>query len=216
MLRAFTSMFACGALLLVGSPAQGTTARPEMGQSNTASCDLATASSWINRWFAAWELTSKEILHLPDAAPPTVVFYDSSCVYTTSDVTVAARPVDHGPLLRGAKLPWRTALHRDSLTLPDASRVPVQLMSFANSDRRTGPFFVMAAPPYWAQRGARGPGSPRSSFTNSRTRVRSRAWRRRVRDARRHIPLARGRRPVGGSRVARASGGWRTDPHRRQ
>ena len=144
-----TSMFACGVLLLVGSTANEATARPAMGQSNVAPCDLTTASSWINRWFAAWELTSKQILHLPDAPPPHVVFYDSSCVYTTSEVTVAAPPVDNGPMLRGAKLPWRVALHGGSLTLPNASRVPVQLMSFANSDRKTGPFFVMAAPQYW-------------------------------------------------------------------
>jgi hypothetical protein len=152
VIRTFATTCACGALLLVGSPAQGVTAKSDRGRSNVASCDLAAASSWINRWFAAWELTSKQILHLPDAPPPTVVLYDSSCVYTTSEVTVAAPPVDNGPVLQGAKLPWRAALHGDSLTLPDASRVPVQLMSFANSDRKTGPFFVMAAPHYWGPR----------------------------------------------------------------
>lgn len=115
-------------------------------------CDLAAASPWITRWFEAWELTSREILKLPDAPPPNVIFYDSACVYTTCGVTVAGPPGDDGPTLRGTKLPWRVAAHDDSLTLPDSSRVPVQLMSFANFDRRTGPFFVMAAPRYWAQK----------------------------------------------------------------
>lgn len=100
-------------------------------------CDVAAAGPWISRWFDAWELTSREILRLPDAPPPTVVFYDSACVYTTS----------------GATLALRAFAHDDSLTLPDSSRVPVQLMSFTSFDRRTGPFFVMAAPSYWAQKG---------------------------------------------------------------
>src|SRR5687768_3162817 len=34
------------------------------------SCDLTAASPWIRRWFDAWELTSREILKLPDAEPP--------------------------------------------------------------------------------------------------------------------------------------------------
>jgi hypothetical protein len=81
------------------------------------------------------------------------VFYDSSCVYTTSDVTVGGVAAGNGPTLHGTKLPWRSARHGGTLTLPDSSTVPVQLMSFANVDRKTGPFFVMAAPDYWAQLG---------------------------------------------------------------
>ena len=56
-------------------------------QSKAPTCDLAPASPWISRWFAAWELTSREIMHLPDVPPPNFVFYDSVCVYTTLAVT---------------------------------------------------------------------------------------------------------------------------------
>jgi len=43
--------------------------------------------------------------------------------------------------------------HGDTLTLRNAKRVPVQPMSLAESDRRTGPFFVMAAAEYRTQAG---------------------------------------------------------------
>jgi hypothetical protein len=114
-------------------------------------CTMLAASPWIQKWFDAWELTSQEILRLPDAPPPTIVFYDSSCVYTTSAVTAGDIAPEDGPTLRGAKLPWRAAAHGDSITLPTASRIPVQLMSFTTTDRKTGPFFVMAAPSYWVK-----------------------------------------------------------------
>ena len=114
---------------------------------------MAAASPWIERWFAAWDLTSRRILRLPDVPAPEVVFYDSTCVYTTSGVTAGgAEPVD-GPAWRGAKLPWRALAHHGSLTLPDSSQAPIQLMSFTNSAPQTGPFFVMAAPAYWAEMG---------------------------------------------------------------
>ena len=62
-------------------------------------------------------------------------------------------PASDGPAFQGAKLSWRTAKHGDTLTLPNATKLRVQLMSFASSSPRTGPFFVMAAPDYWDRAG---------------------------------------------------------------
>ena len=141
-----------GSLSLVGCATQRAVQRPALPvRSNAASCDLGAASPWISRWLAAWELASNEILHLPDAPPPNIVFYDSSCVYTTLEVSARAIPPEEG--LQGTPLPWRAFAHNDSITLPDLSKIPVRLMSFANMDRKTGPYFVMAAPDYWAQNG---------------------------------------------------------------
>jgi len=50
-------------------------------------CSVSAARPWITRWLAAWELTSRDILKLPDAPAPNIVFYDSACVYTTSGVS---------------------------------------------------------------------------------------------------------------------------------
>ncbi len=122
-------------------------------QPTVSACDLATAGVWVRRWVAAWDLTSRQILRLPDAPTPNLVFYDSSCVYTTSRVTAGVAPTVRGTAIPGTKLPWWSARHNGTLTLPDSKKVPLQLMSFAASDQRTGPFFVMAAPDYWRQAG---------------------------------------------------------------
>lgn len=118
-------------------------------ESPGSACSIPDARPWITRWLSAWELTSRDILKLPAAPAPIFVFYDSACVYTTSAVTAGGAAAADGPMLQGAKLPWRAAAHDDSLTLPDGSRLPVALMSFARSDQATGPYFVMAAPSYW-------------------------------------------------------------------
>ena len=115
-----------------------------------APCDVQTARSWIERWFGAWELASRAILRLPGAPPPEIVFFDAACVYTTASVTAAAAPPVAGPLLAGAELPWRALPHDGSFVLPDGSAVPVQLMTFTSASPGGGPFFVMAAPSYWA------------------------------------------------------------------
>lgn len=116
-------------------------------------CSINAASPWIETWLDAWELASREILHLPDAPPPEIVFYDSLCVYTTSALTAGGLAPVTGPALHGKPLPWRALPHHGSLTLPDSSEVPIQLMSFTNVAKPSGPFFVMAAPAYWAQKG---------------------------------------------------------------
>ena len=116
-------------------------------------CSVEAARPWITRWLAAWELTSRDLMKLPAAPAPNIVFYDSACVYTTSSLSAAGAAPVAGPTLLGAPLPWRAIAHGDSLTLPDGSSVPVQLMSYTSVDKKTGPYFVMAAPSYWAQQG---------------------------------------------------------------
>jgi len=145
--KGVTKRFLLPALLLMTHPLAVSAEAPVPG------CSAPGASPWITRWLAAWEFTSRDILQIPDAPPPSIVFYDSACVYTTSGVTAGGAPPGDGPALRGAKLPWRAIAHGDTLTLPDGSHVPVQLMSFTNVDKKTGPFFVMAAPSYWNQKG---------------------------------------------------------------
>ena len=110
---------------------------------------MSVASPWIEKWFGAWDLVSRRLLDLPNAPAPQIVFFDSTCVYTTSPVAAHGTPTVSGPKLRGAKLPWHVVAHGGSITLPDSSTTTVQLMSFASSTERTGPFFVMCAPQVW-------------------------------------------------------------------
>ena len=117
----------------------------------TVSCDIAAASPWIEHWFGAWELASRQILKLPAAPAPEIVLYDGTCAWTTSVPGAERAPVVAGPQVGGESLPWRAFLHGGTLTLPDGSTTPIQLMSFTASAKETGPFFVMAAPAYWAE-----------------------------------------------------------------
>ncbi|HKO57242.1 MAG TPA: hypothetical protein VJ276_15305 [Thermoanaerobaculia bacterium] len=139
--------------LVAGGCASGGAVPHAAAQPAAASCDLAAAGPWIARWFTAWQLTSREILRLPDAPLPDLVFYDGACVYTTSRVTAGVSSNARGAAVPGVGLEWWAAKHEGSLTLPSSKKLPVQLMSFADSDKESGPFFVMAAPAYWAQTG---------------------------------------------------------------
>lgn len=116
-------------------------------------CDMNAATPWITKWFDAWRLTTQEILHIDGGKPPELVFFDANCVYTTSPVSGADAPLSTGPDLLGTPLPWRTKPHGGTLTMPNGTTLPVALMSFASGDPKTGPYFVMAAPDYWAQSG---------------------------------------------------------------
>src|SRR6185503_10324713 len=70
-------------------------------------CKVSSASPWITRWLDAWELTARDILRLPESPAPTLVFYDSACVYTTSEVSAGGAPAVDGPALYGTRLRWR-------------------------------------------------------------------------------------------------------------
>jgi len=96
-------------------------------------CDINAAQPWIQHWLGAWNFTSRQILHLPDAPLPNIIFFDNTCVYTNV----------------GGK--WHATPHGGTITLPNKKTVPVQLMSFADADEKSGPFFVMAAPEFWKQ-----------------------------------------------------------------
>lgn len=122
-------------------------------------CSMSAASAWIGRWLAAWEFTAKRVLKLSGAPPPEILFYDASCVYSTSAVSGLGLEVQRGPSLSGVELPWRTYAHGGTITLPDSSRRPVQLMALMALTALTAPkgdrgaFFVMAAPEFWARAG---------------------------------------------------------------
>ena len=142
------------AMLLLASTCLARAASPkDSAPAPLPACDLAAATPWISGWLAAWDLTSRDILRLPDAPPPTIVFFDTTCVYTNSAVAAGGARARKGPALRGRPLEWRVATHGDSLTLPNGKHVEVALLSFTSSDKVTGPFFVMAAPSYWERAG---------------------------------------------------------------
>jgi hypothetical protein len=147
---ALPALFACSA---------PRTPPPKSSANAPAVCSMPTARPWIERWFAAWELTANSILRLAEvtspgpAETPEIVFFDATCAYTTSARTALGAPPVDGPSLRGVELPWRALAHGGSLTLPDAEQLPVALSTFTNVTEGARPFFVMAAPSFWEENG---------------------------------------------------------------
>ena len=125
------------------------------GQSNAddQKRDLAFYNA-THKWFSAWKLVSKEIYKIERVRPVEFVFFDDKYVYSTSAITIKnGRPV-MGNNLMNLKFQWKKELHNDSLTLPDKSVVPINLMSFAAeipTERKS--FFVMPLLNFWQQAG---------------------------------------------------------------
>ncbi|MGV0751396.1 hypothetical protein [Empedobacter brevis] len=107
------------------------------------------------KWFSAWEFVSKEIYKVQEVTPVEFVFFDDAFVYATSSVTIAKGDDVKGPDLMNLRLRWKKKLHNGSLTLPDKSVIPVNLMSFAAeiSDGNNASYFVMPLPDFWKQAG---------------------------------------------------------------
>lgn len=115
--------------------------------------DLAFYNA-THKWFSAWKLVSKEIYKIKKVRPVEFVFFDNKYVYSTSAITIKnGRPVI-GNNLMNLKFEWKKELHNDSLTLPDKSVVPINLMSFAAEiPTEDKSFFVMPLPIFWQQAG---------------------------------------------------------------
>ena len=144
LLAALTQVMACAS---APPPARATT--PAVA---AVTCTIGGTEPWVGSWLRAWEFTSGTILKLPPATPPDLVFFDATCVYTTSARSASAVPGSSGPTLHGRSLAWRAASHTGTITMPDGNSAPAQLMSFAAAGD-DGPFFTMAAPDIWAKAG---------------------------------------------------------------
>lgn len=125
------------------------------GQSKTdeQKRDLAFYNA-TNKWFSAWKLVSKEFYKIEKVRPVEFVFFDDKYVYSTSTITIINGSPVTGNNLMNLKFQWKKELHHNSLTLPDKSVVPINLMSFAAEIPTEGKsFFVMPLPSFWEQGG---------------------------------------------------------------
>jgi hypothetical protein len=112
----------------------------------------------VAKWFAAWQLVSKEIYGLDTTRPVEFVFFDEKHVYSTSGISVPGGELIEGPALVGKKLIWKKDFHLGKITLPDKQTVPVGLMSFASPLKAedSNAFFVMPLPEFWKTAGVEG------------------------------------------------------------
>ena len=125
------------------------------GQNNTEQKRDIAFYNATSKWFSAWKLVSKDIYKVEKVRPVEFVFFDDKFVYSTSATTVKKGKSVKGCNLMNLSFQWKKALHNDTIVLPDKSRVPIGLMSFAAEmpDERDKSFFVMPLPGYWKSSG---------------------------------------------------------------
>ena len=109
----------------------------------------------VAKWFAAWELMSKQVYGLDTLRPVEFVFFDNTNIYSTSAVSVANGEPVEGPALFGKKMNWKKDTLGATIILPDKQVVAVGLMSFASPLQGEGKnaFFVMPLPGFWKAAG---------------------------------------------------------------
>lgn len=126
------------------------------GQSNNndKKRDLAFYNT-VCKWFSAWNLVSKDIYKIYKVRPVEFVFFDDKYVYSTSNITIKKGSTIKGSNLMNLKFQWKKELHNDSITLPDKSVIPINLMSFTGdmSTESSKSFFVMPLPSFWNKTG---------------------------------------------------------------
>ena len=120
-------------------------------QNEEAKRELAFLEGTKN-WFTAWQLVSSEVFKINTVKPVQFVFFDDQYVYSTSAITIPKGLAVKGNNLMNLKLSWKKNLHHDMLTLPDQTKVPVGLMSFA-SEANGNAFFVMPLLSFWQHAG---------------------------------------------------------------
>lgn len=115
----------------------------------------AAFSKAVSKWFSAWQLLSKDIYKIKKVQPVDFVFFDDRYVYSTSRITIRNGTPVNGCNLMNLQLKWNKKLHKDSIVLPNNTKIPVGLMSFAAeaAGKNNSPFFVMALPQVWKKYG---------------------------------------------------------------
>jgi hypothetical protein len=120
-------------------------------------CTLDDAGrAWIQGALEDWDVASRELLRLPPAPLPWMVFIDSACVWHVAsdprgDAELAAMLAPAGAPLRfaGGDVDVRGVGHAGTVRLPGGQQVPAVPLSFAGPYGDGGAFFVIAMPSVW-------------------------------------------------------------------
>jgi hypothetical protein len=109
----------------------------------------------IKKWFAAWELVSKDVYKINTLKPTDFLLFDETYLYTTSAISGKDGNIIKGTKhLLGQKYVWLKKPHNGKITLPSGVEQDVNLMCFAGSDQKdknAKTFFVMPLINYWIQ-----------------------------------------------------------------
>jgi hypothetical protein len=116
-------------------------------------CALSAADSgWAADALVGWYRQRARGLLVPPRAVPTLVLFDETCAHTIVPTIGRRSPVRPGvtTLVAGDRyLEVVSIEHGGSVPLPDGTRIPAELTSFAAPDGSGGISFVMALPAIW-------------------------------------------------------------------
>jgi hypothetical protein len=101
-------------------------------------CDMSASDrGWIDHALADWKFAEVHELHLQPKSLPPMVIFDGRCQYISSS---NASPPE-----------WKGSTHGTTVSLPDGSKIPVGVVSFAApvAGKTDAGFFVMSLPSVW-------------------------------------------------------------------
>jgi hypothetical protein len=112
------------------------------------SCKLSAADqAWLDTSMRAWDYASTHLSGIGHVSRIQAVIFDKGCVLTSQTA------------MNGGANVWTASLHGGKVELPDGTRIPVGVISFAGSDPKKGNFFVMSTPSVWHAAGKNGKGT---------------------------------------------------------
>ena len=117
-------------------------------------CRLGTTdSAWVASALGSWTRIAAREAGAAVRRPPTLVLFDKRCTHTLEPLRGAGEAGLEAAHLRFAV---KSVAHRDSVALPNDTRIPPGLTSFAAPQPDGRMFFVMSLPAIWLESG-RGP-----------------------------------------------------------
>lgn len=110
------------------------------------SCALGAGDqAWLDRSMKAWNYASVHISGIGHVKKIQAVIFDKQCVVTSSTA------------MNGGRNSWTGKRHGGSIALPDGSKIPPTVISFAGGSGPTA-FFVMSTPTVWSAGGVKDKG----------------------------------------------------------
>jgi hypothetical protein len=132
-----------GAALLAAS-ACTSAAPPDRAAPKSPPCSLPEADrAWVDRALEAWRFTSREITGIALVPAFQAILFSADCVLTSD--TALSSPTAEG-------VTWTAVPHAGEIALPDGSRIPAGVTSYASGDEGLT-YFVMATPSVWLSAG---------------------------------------------------------------
>jgi len=95
--------------------------------------------AWVDRALEAWRFASREITGIDRVPAFQAIFFSADCVMTSGNALIS--PTTEG-------VTWTASPHGGTIALPDASRIPAGVTSFA-SGKNGLTYFVMSTPSVW-------------------------------------------------------------------